>query len=56
MTPAKRYLPPVLALLLAAPLMAQEPNRNVRLGLPSPAVGTLARVLGTNVLGPAAHA
>src|ERR1700731_793762 len=36
-TPAKRYLLPLLALLLALPLVAQEPNRNVRFGMPSPA-------------------
>src|SRR5260370_34698368 len=37
MPPVKRYLLPLVALLLAFPLMAQEPNRNVRFGLPSPA-------------------
>ena len=34
----KRFAPPLLALLLAVwPLAAQEPNRNARFGLPSPA-------------------
>ena len=35
---ARRLVLPLLALLLAAlPLVAQEPNRNIRFGLPSPA-------------------
>ncbi len=34
----KRFAPALLALLLAAwPLAAQQPNRNVRFGLPSSA-------------------
>ena len=37
MAPVKRYILAVLALLLALPLVAQESNRNVRFGLPSPA-------------------
>ena len=38
MPPAlKRLAAPLLALLVAAPLTAQEPNRNARFGLPGPA-------------------
>ncbi len=37
MTPAKRPLLAVLTLLLAFPVTAQEPSRNIRFGLPSPA-------------------
>jgi endonuclease G len=38
MPPAlKRLAVPLLALLIAAPLAAQEANRNVRFGLPGPA-------------------
>jgi hypothetical protein len=34
----QRLVPPLLVLLLAAaPLGAQEPNRNVRFGMPAPA-------------------
>ena len=34
----KRFVPSLLALFLAvAPLVAQEPNRNIRFGMPSPA-------------------
>ena len=40
MLPApKRLAAPLMALLLAAPLAAQEANRNVRFGLPGPAQG-----------------
>jgi endonuclease G len=35
--PLKRLAAPALALLLAAPLAAQEANHNVRFGLPGPA-------------------
>jgi hypothetical protein len=34
-----RLATPLLALLVAAPLAAQEANRNVRFGLPGPAQG-----------------
>jgi endonuclease G, mitochondrial len=38
MLPAlKRLAAPLLALLVAAPLAAQEVNRNIRFGLPGPA-------------------
>lgn len=38
MVPFQRFLPSFLILLLAVfPLTTQEPNRNVRFGLPSPA-------------------
>jgi endonuclease G len=33
----RRFALPLLALALAAPLAAQEPNRNIRFGLPGPA-------------------
>ena len=38
MQPSKCCLLAWLALSLAAPLAAAEPNRNVRFGMPSPAV------------------
>ena len=48
MSVLKRLAAPLLALLLAAPLAAQEANRNVRFGLPSQSVASMANLFQSN--------